>query len=133
MKRFVSSALAASLGLGLILMAGCASAPPPPPGPLTVSDAGPVVLAPGQVLRIELPLSAGTGYSWRLDREAEATVLSGGSSQTTNAALPGGAIMTIFTYQAMARGRAELSFTLKQPWMPDTVSDTRRVFPVLVK
>ncbi|WP_419252591.1 protease inhibitor I42 family protein [Caulobacter sp. ErkDOM-YI] len=133
MKRLVSSALAASLGLGLILMVGCASAPPPPPGPLTVSDAGPVVLAPGQVLRIELPLSAGTGYSWRLDREADGTVLSGGSSQTTDAALPGGAIMTIFTYQASARGRAELSFTLKRPWMPDTASDTRRVFQVLVK
>lgn len=131
MKRFLSLALAASLGL--ILVAGCASAPPPPPGPLTVSDAGPVVLAPGQTLRIELPLNAGTGYSWRLDREADATVLTGGSSQTTNAALPGGAIMTIFTYQAAARGRAELSFTLKQPWMPDKAGDTRRVFEVLVK
>jgi len=133
MKRLVSPALAASLGLGLILVAGCASAPPPPPGPLTVSDAGPVVLAPGQMLRIELPLNAGTGYSWRLDREADATVLTGGSSQTTDAALPGGAITTIFTYQASARGRAELSFTLKQPWMPDTAGDTRRVFSVLVK
>ena len=132
MKRFLSSALAASLGLGLILVAGCVSAPPPP-GPLTVSDAGPVVLAPGQALRIELPLNAGTGYSWRLDREADGTVLSGGSSQTTNAALPGGAIMTIFTYQASARGVTELSFTLKQPWMPDKASDTRRVFRVLVK
>jgi len=133
MKRFLSSALAASLGLGLTLVAGCASVPSPPPGPLTVSDAGPVVLAPGQALRIELPLNAGTGYSWRLDREADGTVLSGGSSQTTNAALPGGAIMTIFTYQATGRGTAELSFTLKQPWMPDTAGDTRRVFRVLVK
>lgn len=131
MNPFVSSALAASLGL--VLLTGCASAPPPPQGPLTVSDAGPVVLAPGQTLRIELPLNAGTGYSWRLDREADARVLSGGSSQTTNAALPGGAITTIFTYQATARGVTELSFTLKQPWMPDTASDTRRVFKVLVK
>ena len=132
MKPFASSALAASIGLGLILTAGCASVVAPPE-PLTVSQAGAVSLAPGQGLRIELPLNAGTGYSWRLDREADGAVLSGGSSQTTNAALPGGPIVTVFTYQATARGKTELSFTLKQPWMPDAPSDPRRVFKVLVR
>ena len=130
MRRFAPCALAVSL----ILMAGCASAPPPP-GPLTVTDAevGAVTLAPGQELRIELPLNAGTGYGWRLDHEADATVLAGGSSRTTDAALPGGRITTVFSYQAVARGVTELSFTLKRPWMPDAADDTRRVYRVLVR
>lgn len=131
MRRFASGALIA----GLLLTAGCASAPPPPPGPLTVTDAevGAVTLAPGQELRIELPLNAGTGYGWRLDHEAEATVLGGGSSRTTDAALPGGRVTTVFSYQAVARGVTELSFTLKRAWMPDAADDTKRVYRVLVR
>jgi inhibitor of cysteine peptidase len=129
MRRFASSAL---IG-GLLLMAGCASAPPP--ARLTVTDAGAgvVTLAPGQELRIELPLNAGTGYGWRLDHEADATVLAGGSSRTTDAALPGGRITTVFSYQAVARGVTALSFTLKRPWMPDAADDTQRVYRVLVR
>jgi inhibitor of cysteine peptidase len=130
MRRFASGALIA----GLILMTGCASAPPPP-GPLTVTDAqvGAVSLAPGQDLRIELPLNAGTGYGWRLDHEADATVLGGGSSRTTDAALPGGRVTTVFSYLAVARGVTELSFTLKRPWMPDAADDRRLVFKVTVR
>jgi inhibitor of cysteine peptidase len=126
------------LAVGLISTAGCATASPPPrppPGPVTLTnaDAGSVVLVPGQELRVELALSAGTGYAWRLDREADPAVLSGGSSRTTNAALPGGRVVTLYSYQAAGRGSTDLSFTLKQPWMPDADSDTRRMFKVMVR
>ena len=128
MKTLLASALAMTC-----LLSACASAPPPPVRTLTDADAGAVVLARGQGLEIALPLNAGTGYGWRLDAEATATVLSGGSSRQTNAALPGGPITTIYGYQAAGRGKADLSFTLKQPWMPDSPSDRRVVFHVKVR
>uniref|UniRef100_B0SXR4 Proteinase inhibitor I42 chagasin domain-containing protein n=1 Tax=Caulobacter sp. (strain K31) TaxID=366602 RepID=B0SXR4_CAUSK len=128
------SALALPLVLGVLSLGACATAAPPPP-PLTVTEAqaGPVALARGQALEIVLPLNAGTGYAWRLDREAPALILNGGSSRITETDRPGGPVATIFSYQGAGRGKAELSFTLKRPWEPDRPGDRKAVFQVKVR
>ena len=91
-------------------------------------------MKPFTILAIALPLNAGTGYGWRLDREAPADVLSGGSSRTTDAGgLPGGPIKTIYSYQAVGRGTADLSFTLKRPWEADKPDDRRVAFKIQVR
>ena len=128
MKTLHALALAATF-----LVAGCASAPPPPVRTLTDADAGPVTLSRGQGLEIALPLNSGTGYAWRLDEEAPSLILSGGSSQVTDAKMPGAPVQTIYRYQAVGVGRADLAFTLKQAWRPDSPGDRKVVFHVKVR
>jgi inhibitor of cysteine peptidase len=123
-----------ALCLGLTASGGAWAAKPPPAArTVTPADAGPIALKRGQPLEIVLPLNAGTGYGWRLDREAPADVLGGGSSRTTDAPRPGGPVSTVYSYQAVGRGKAVLSFTLKRPWEPDKSDDTKAVFTIQVR
>ncbi|MBC7666904.1 protease inhibitor I42 family protein [Caulobacter sp. DWR2-3-1b2] len=128
MKTLPALALATAL-----LVAGCASAPPPPVRTVTDADAGAITLARGQGLEIALPLNSGTGYAWRLDEEAPILILGGGSSQITDAKMPGAPVQTIYRYQAVGMGKADLAFTLKQPWRPDSPSDRKVVFHIKVR
>ena len=128
MKTLQTLALAAAF-----LVTGCASAPPPAVRAVTDADAGPLTLARGQGLEIALPLSSGTGYAWRLDEEAPILVLGGGSSQVTDARMPGAPVQTVYRFQAVGRGSADLAFTLKQPWRPDAAGDRKVVFHVKVR
>ncbi|SFJ28661.1 inhibitor of cysteine peptidase [Caulobacter sp. UNC279MFTsu5.1] len=116
-------------------LSACASAAPPAARVVTEADGGPVGLARGQTLEVRLGSNAGTGYAWRLDREASPLVLSGGSSQDVAASpgLPGGRLTTVYTYQGAGRGRAELAFTFKRPWEPDKPDDRKVVFKVRVR
>ena len=116
-----------------LLIAGCVSAPPPPVRTVTDADAGPITLARGQGLEIALPLNSGTGYAWRLDQEAPSLVLSGGSSRITDAKMPGAPVQALYRYQAVGVGKADLAFTLKRPWQPDSPSDRKIVFHVKVR
>jgi inhibitor of cysteine peptidase len=125
------AALALAAALPLVMSLGaCATVPAPPT--LTVSQPGPVALARGQGLDIVLPMNAGTGYGWRLDQEAS-PILGGGSSRVTDTDRPGGPVTTIYSYQALARGKTTLAFTLKRPWMPDAPDDQKAVFQVKVR
>ena len=126
-------ALALPLAVGLLSLGACATTAPPPPVTVTEAQAGPVALARGQALEIVLPLNAGTGYAWRLDQEAPTLILNGGSSRTTDAGRPGGPVTTVFSYQAVGRGKVDLSFTLKRPWEPDGPGDRKVVFHVKVR
>ena len=127
------SALALPLAVGLLSLGACATTAPPPPLTVTEAQAGPVALARGQALEIVLPLNAGTGYAWRLDQEAPVLILSGGSSRTSDADRPGGAVATVFSYQGVGRGKADLSFTFKRPWEPDQPGDRKAVFHIKVR
>lgn len=138
--KTISAPIPASWALAgcLILipaLGACAGGPPSPPPTLTVTDAdaGPIELARGQKLEIALPLNAGTGYGWRLDREAPAWILADGSSRTTDAKRPGGPVTTVYSFQAAGRGKAALSFTFKRSWEPDRPDDRKVVFQVKVR
>ncbi|WP_165190481.1 protease inhibitor I42 family protein [Caulobacter soli] len=119
----------------LFLLGACATTPPPPTRTVTDvdADAGAVELARGQDLEIALPLNAGTGYAWRLDREAPPAVLSGGSSFVTDARAAGAPVRTVYRYTAVARGKTDLAFTLKRPWEPDAPGDRKVVFHISVR
>jgi predicted secreted protein len=106
---------------GLLLIGACATPAPPPVRTVTDvdADAGAIDLARGQDLEIALPLNSGTGYAWRLDHEAPSLVLSGGSSFVTDAKAPGAPVRAVYRYTAVARGEADLAFTLKRPWEAD--------------
>jgi inhibitor of cysteine peptidase len=118
----------------LLLLTACVSDATLPV--LTVTDidadAGVVELAGGQDLEVALPITAGTGYAWRLDHEAS-PLLAGGSSFVTEAKAPGAPVRTVYRYTAAARGRGDLSFTLKRPWEPDAPGDRRVVFHIRVR
>lgn len=140
MKTMNSSNLAPALAvIGLLTLsaglAACATAAPPAPRVVTEADAGPVELARGQRLEVRLSSNAGTGYAWRLDREASPLVLGGGSSHEVAASpgLPGGRLTTVYGYQAAGRGRTDLAFTFKRPWEPDKPGDRKVVFKVRVR
>jgi inhibitor of cysteine peptidase len=136
--KFPSLALIGLLTLSAGLAAGlaaCATVAPPTPRVVTEAEAGPVALARGQGLEVRLSSNAGTGYGWRLDREASPLVLSGGSSQDVAAApgLPGGRLTTVYTYKGAGRGTTDLAFTFKRPWEPDKPGDRKAVFKVKVR
>jgi predicted secreted protein len=96
------------------------------------ADIGTIELVSGQDLEVALPITAGTGYAWRLDHEAS-PLLAGGSSFVTEAKAPGAPVRTVYRYTAAARGRGDLSFTLKRPWEPDAPGDRRVVFHIRVR
>jgi len=140
MKTMKIPALAPALAaIGLLVLpvglAACATAAPPAPRVVTEADGGPVELARGQALEVRLGSNAGTGYAWRLDREASPLVLSGGSSQDVAAkpGLPGGRLTTVYAYRGAGRGKADLAFTFKRPWEPDKPDDRKVVFKVKVR
>lgn len=119
-------------------LTGCATTSrgaPAAPRVVTESDGGSIELARGQPLEVRLSSNAGTGYSWRLDREVSPLVLSGGSSQDVAASpgLPGGPLTTVYSYTAAGRGRTDLAFTLKRPWEADQPGDRKVVFHVRVR
>ena len=118
----------------LLLLTACVSDAALPVRTVTDvdADAGTVELVSGQDLEIALPMNAGTGYAWRLDQEAP-PLLAGGSSFVTEAKAPGAPVRAVYRYTAAARGRADLSFTLKRPWEPDAPGDRRVVFHIRVR
>jgi inhibitor of cysteine peptidase len=118
----------------LFLLGACASSAPLPVRTVTDvdADAGTVELTTGQDLEIALPLNAGTGYAWRLDREAP-PLLAGGSSFVTDARAPGAPVRTVYRYTAVGRGRTDLAFTLKRPWEADQPGDRKVVFHIRVR
>jgi len=81
---------------------------------------------------ISLPYTAGTGYSWSLDREgsnglARVTVSESGRD-ADQADLPGGPGQSRWTVEGRAAGTAVLVFTYRRPWEADTSpAKTRRV------
>jgi predicted secreted protein len=119
---------------GLLALAACATPAPTPLRTVTDvdADAGVVAVARGQDLEIALPLNAGTGYAWRLDREAPA-FLGGGSSFITEARAPGAPVRAVYRYTATGRGKTDLAFTLKRPWEPDAPGDRKVVFHIWVR
>jgi inhibitor of cysteine peptidase len=132
----LSRALALAGLLALPTLSACVAAgPPPPPRVVTEADAGLVQLARGQALEVRLPSNAGTGHAWRLDQEAPAWILSGGSSHDTAArpAPPGGPVTTVYAWRGVGRGKTDLSFTFKRAWEPDSPSDRKVVFQVRVR
>jgi inhibitor of cysteine peptidase len=134
MKTLRPFAIVALASAGLLALSACATPGAPPPArTVTDADAGPIELARGQGLEIALPLNAGTGYAWRLDREAPAWILTGGSSRVTDAKMPGAPVTTLYSYHAAGHGKTDLSFTLKRPWEPDKPDDRKVVFQVKVR
>lgn len=127
-----SLAVLAPVAVLTLSLGACAAVPVPPPLTVTQAQAGPVTVARGQALEIVLPMNAGTGYGWRLDEEAS-SILGDGSSRITDTDRPGGPVATVYSYQALARGRTTLAFTLKRPWMPDAPDDQKAVFQVRVR
>lgn len=128
------SLLGGPLLAGLLALGACASDVTLPVRTLTDvdADAGTVELVSGQDLEIALPLTAGTGYGWRPDQEPS-PLLTGGSSFQTQAKAPGAPVRTVYRYTAGARGRGDVSFTLKRPWEPDAPGNRRVVFHIRVR
>jgi len=122
------------IAASLLLLGACATDAPVPVRTVTDvdADAGVIDLVGGQDLEIALPLNAGTGHAWRLDLEAP-PLLAGGSSFVTHATAPGAPVRTVYRYTAVARGRADLAFTLKRPWENDHPNDRKVVFHIRVR
>ena len=134
MKTFRPLSFRPLVFAGLWALSACATPAPTPLRTVTDvdADAGVVDLVRGQDLEIALPLNAGTGHAWRLDREAP-PLLAGGSSFVTDAKAPGAPVRAVYRYTAAGRGRTDLSFTLKRPWEADQPGDRKVVFHIRVR
>jgi inhibitor of cysteine peptidase len=78
-----------------------------------------VAARPGDSLRVELPVRAGTGYGWSAEVAGEAVAAAGEpAAGGSPAGQVGGPAVQVFRYAATAPGRAELAFSYRRPWLP---------------
>jgi predicted secreted protein len=109
--RFI--AIAASLGIS------CNCAAPAHENAiavLTEADSGKIVtLTLGQTLRVELPASFGTGYSWQVT-EMPPLLKQAGSAAGGAAQYPGQTERQILTFTAATRGKGTLVLEYRRAW-----------------
>ena len=76
-----------------------------------------VMVDRGQEFKVALESSPGTGYVWALQALPEGVRLVDSSQEPpASGLLPGGAIIQVFRFHAMARGEHAICFVLKRAW-----------------
>jgi inhibitor of cysteine peptidase len=102
---------------------GCASTGRPPPAPprITVSESGgPVVLAVGQELAVQLESNLTTGYAWEIVPPVPdiLSVTDPGTYRESSGAEPrvGSGGTTSFVVRAARPGKGTLELVYRRPW-----------------
>ena len=119
----------AALGLALLvavatLLPARAEAPPQPAQSTTVTaganDAsGQAAVGVGEHLLVRLPVSGGSGYSWKLESEVLPELVLSDQRMERAAARLGAPQLAVFDFEAQAAGRKELTFSLFAPGASD--------------
>ena len=95
----------------------------------------------GDLLVVELAMSAGTGYQWKCVRATDsAAVVSpkfdaaagAGVEKPRSQGLAGGPVDCIFEFSVVGPGTATLSFELVRPWEKDAAPADRRTLTLTV-
>lgn len=86
---------------------------------------------PGDVIRVEMPVQAGTGYTWQLMPEGSVALATAGLVAPAAPARPGGPATQVFTLRAAAAGEQALELHYLRPW--ETGKPPARIFKVSVK
>jgi inhibitor of cysteine peptidase len=76
-----------------------------------------VAIRPGESIRISLPENATTGFSWEIDRYADACIeaLARESSYPAGGAV-GSAGRVAFTFKGKKPGQGEIALVHRRPW-----------------
>jgi inhibitor of cysteine peptidase len=90
---------------------------------------------PGSRFRINLESNRSTGYQWRLARPVDQKVIKlvGSGYQSPEVKLPGAGGKEIWTFEAVAAGRTEISMQYVRPWEKGVPPARTARFSVVVK
>lgn len=103
-------------------------------------DVGPdvlesIVLAPGQTLRVHLPASPATGFSWTLEDPLSSVLRLNGDPgfAPTTANKPGASAMQTWHFRAESPGRTALRFAYRRPWETTAAPAKTMVYDLIVR
>jgi inhibitor of cysteine peptidase len=126
----------------VVLSLSCATAPveaPPPSQPrMTVSEpGGPVALAVGQELAVQLQANVTTGYAWSVASPVPEvlTVVEPGTYRASAASegRVGAGGTTSFVFRAVRPGKGVLDLAYRRPWETDVAPARTARFDVEVR
>ena len=92
-------------------------------------------VAPDKRFKITLESNRSTGYQWRLARPLDQAVvkLVGSGYESPRVKLPGAGGKEIWTFQAVGRGRTEITMKYIRPWEKGEAPARTARFVVVVK
>jgi inhibitor of cysteine peptidase len=92
-------------------------------------------VAPGKRFKIMLESNRSTGYQWRLARPVDQAVvkLMGSGYESPRVKLPGAGGKEIWTFQAVGRGRTEITMKYIRPWEKGEAPARTARFVVVVR
>lgn len=70
----------------------------------------------GDRIRVVLPVTSGTGYSWQLQPAGKAALATDGLNTAAGPARPGGPATQVFSLRAAVAGSQTLAFVYLRPW-----------------
>ena len=125
-----------TVALALVVLAAAflparADAPPQPtsqPASVTAgaNDAsGEAAVGVGEHLLVRLPVSGGTGYSWRMASEAGPELALSDQRMERAAARLGAPQLAVFDFEAQAAGQKELTFSFFAPGASDETAPAK--------
>ena len=86
-----------------------------------------IMVGRGQAFKVALEASPGAGYVWALQAlPAGVTLVDSSQEPPASGLLPGGSIIQVFRFQALARGEHAIGFVRKRAWESEAV-DSRTV------
>lgn len=122
-----------------------AISPSTPKGPvdeILLDETSSMTANAGDVLRVELKRSSGTGYEWQLSKDsgsftpvlkADFDAASGkGRAEPQQNGVPGGPVLDVFDFTASTAGSTRLVFVLVRPWEMDKPGDRRELLITVV-
>lgn len=122
-----------------------AISPSTPKGPvdeILLDETSSMTANAGDVLRVELKRSSGTGYEWQLSKDsgsftpvlkADFDAASGkGRAEPQQNGMPGGPVLDVFDFTASTAGSTRLVFVLVRPWEMDKPGDRRELLITVV-
>ncbi len=122
-----------------------AISPSTPNGPvdeILLDETSSMTANAGDVVRVELKRSSGTGYEWQLSKDsrsftpvlkADFDAANGkGQAEPQSNGLPGGPVLDVFNFTASTAGSTRLVFVLVRPWEMDKPSDRRELLVTVV-
>lgn len=81
-----------------------------------------IMVSSGQAFKVALESTPGTGYVWALQALPEGIrLLDSGSEPPASGLQPGGGVLQVFRFQALARGEHAIGFVRKRAWESEAV------------
>lgn len=99
------------------------------------ADSKPISVRVDQEFKITLPYNATTGYQWQLARPLDENLLmlTGSEYKRPNSGLMGAGGKQVWTFRALAAGKAQVELEYLRPWEKGTAPARTTNFVVVIE